>query len=142
MCFFRWAVPLITFPTLNICFCHLTPVVFSHKCVCEAGIVIDIMTGTQHIMAHYGGINLSTLTRVMVCSQTEPYHNLNQFWLTIGKVQLGDTSVIIYYCEPLGKLYLIRRLEINSGELAVRVGVGEWRNDSGEMAVAKLLLTV
>ena len=62
----------------------------------NAGIAIDIMTVTQHIVAQYGDINLSTLTRVMACCLTELYYYLNQFWLIISMVQWGDTSAIIY----------------------------------------------
>ena len=80
----------------QFCGNHLSPVVCPHKWVCNAGIAIDIMTVTQHIMAQYGDINLSTLTRVMACCLTELNHYLNQFWLIIGKVQWGDTSAINY----------------------------------------------
>ena len=82
--------------TTEFCGNHLSPVVSPHKWVGDAGIVIDIMTVTQHIIAQYGDINLSTLTPVMACCRTEPNHYLNQFWLIIGKVQWGDTSAIIY----------------------------------------------
>ena len=81
----------------EFCGNHLSPVVSPHKWVGDAGIVIDIMTVTQRIMAQYGDINLSTLTQVMACCRTEPNHYLNQFWLIIGKVQWGDTSAIIYW---------------------------------------------
>ena len=70
------------FHITEFCGNHLSPVVSPHKWVGDAGIVIDIMTVTQHIMAQHGDINLSTLT----CCQTEPNHYLNQFWLIIGKV--------------------------------------------------------
>ena len=80
----------------EFCENHLSPVVSPLKWVGNAGIAIDIMTVTQHIVAQYGDINLSTLTRVMACCLTEPNHYLNQFWLIIGKVQWGDTSAINY----------------------------------------------
>ena len=67
-----------------------------HKWVGNAGIPIDSMTVTQNIVAQYGDINLSTLTRVMACCLTELKHYPNQFWPIIGKVQWGDTSAIIY----------------------------------------------
>ena len=79
-------------------------VVSPHKWVGNAGIVIDIMTVTQHIVMQYGDINQSTLTRVIACWLTEPNHYLNQCWLIIGKVQwqlsegnlIDDTSAINY----------------------------------------------
>ena len=71
----------------EFCGNHLSPVVSLHKWVGDAGIVVDIMTVTQHIVAQYGNINLSALTRVMACCRTEPNHYLKQFWLIIGKVQ-------------------------------------------------------
>ena len=80
----------------EFCENHLSPVVSRHKWVGNAGIVIDIMTVTQHIVAQYGDINLSTPTRVMARCLSEPNHYLNQFWLIIGKVQWGDTSAINY----------------------------------------------
>ena len=80
----------------EFCGNRLSPMVPPHKWVGNAGIAIDIMTVTQHIVAQYGDINLSTLTRVMACYLTELNHYLNQFWLIIGKVQWGDTSAIIY----------------------------------------------
>ena len=67
-----------------------------HKWVGNAAIPIDSMTVTQHIVAQYGDINLSTLTRVMACCLAELKHYLNQFWPIIGKVQWGDASAIIY----------------------------------------------
>ena len=80
----------------EFCENHLSPVVSPHRWVGNVGIAIDIMTVIQHIVAQYGDINLSTLTRVMTCCLTEPNHYLNQFWLIIGKVQWGDTSAINY----------------------------------------------
>ena len=71
-----------------------------HKWVGNAGIAIDIMTVTRHIVAQYGDINLSTLTQVRACCLTELNHYLEQFWLIIGKVQWGDTSAIIYLMWP------------------------------------------
>ena len=70
----------------EFCENHLSPVVCPLNWVGNAGIAIDIMTVTQHIVAQYGDINMSTLTRVMACCLTEPNHYLNQFWLIIGKV--------------------------------------------------------
>ena len=61
----------------EFCENHLSPVVSPHKWVGNAGISIDIMTVTQHIVAQYGDINLPTLTRVMACCLTEPNHYLN-----------------------------------------------------------------
>ena len=81
----------------EFCENHLSPVVSPHRWVGNAGIAIDIMTVIQHIVAQYGDINLSTLTRVMACCLTEPNHYLNQFWLIIGKVQWGYTSAINYW---------------------------------------------
>ena len=80
----------------EFCENHISTVVSPHKWVGNAGIAIDIMTVTQHIVAQYGDISLSTLTRVMACCLTEPNHYLNQFWLIIGKVKWGDTSAINY----------------------------------------------
>ena len=65
----------------EFCENHLSHVVSPHEWVCNAGIAIDSMTVTQHIVAQYGDINLSTLTRVMGCCLTEPNHYLNQFLL-------------------------------------------------------------
>ena len=45
----------------EFCGNHLSPVVSPHKWVGNAGIAIDIMTVTQHIVVQYGDINLSTL---------------------------------------------------------------------------------
>ena len=80
----------------EFCENHLSPVVSPLKWIGNAGIAIDIMTVTQHIVVQYGDINLSTLTLVMVSCLTEPNHYLNQFWLIIGKVQWADTSAINY----------------------------------------------
>ena len=80
----------------EFCENHLSPLVSPHKWVGNAEISIDIMTVTQHMVAQYGDINLSTLTKVMACCLTEPNHYLNQFWLIIGKVQWGDTPAISY----------------------------------------------
>ena len=45
----------------EFCENHLSPVVSPLKWVSNAGIATDIMTVTQHIVAQYGDINLSTL---------------------------------------------------------------------------------
>ena len=84
------------FHFIEFCENHLSPVVYPLKWVGNAGIAIDIMTVTPHIVAQYGDINLSTLTQIMACCLTEPNHYLNQFWLIIGKVQWGDTPAINY----------------------------------------------
>ena len=77
-----------TFHITEFCENHLSALVYPHKRVGNAGIAIDIMTVTQHIVAQYGDIYLSTLTRVMACCLMEPNHYPNQCWLIIGKVQL------------------------------------------------------
>ena len=74
-------------------------VVSPHKWVGDAGIVIYIMTVTQHIMAQYGDINMSTLDSgdgLLLDGTIYIYYYLNQFWPIIGEVQWGDTSAIIY----------------------------------------------
>ena len=80
----------------EFCENHKSPVVSLLKWVGNAGIYLDIMTVTQHIVAQYCDINLSTLTQVMACCLTEPSHYLNQSWLNIGKVQWCDSAAINY----------------------------------------------
>ena len=65
-----------------------------HEGAGNAGMPIDIMADTQHIVAQYG--DCQHLTRVMACCLTELNHDLNQCWLIIGKVPGVDSSAINY----------------------------------------------